>query len=114
MSQILPDMFHEYAEVKILTRVLISIAVMAPAGMLMGFGFPTGLRLTEMFDKRATAWFWGINGATGVLGSSLAIAFNITMGIDNTLIIAGICYALLSVSFFVFHALEKKTISAQI
>ncbi len=112
MSKFLPDMFHAYAEVDILTRVLISVAVMAPAGLLMGFGFPTGLLLTEKFDKRATAWFWGINGATGVLGSSLAIAFNIVMGIDNTLIVAGACYALLAVPFIVFHVIGKNKIPA--
>ncbi len=113
MSRILPNMFHDYAEVDIFTRVLISIAIMAPAGLLMGFGFPTGLRLTEVYDARATAWFWGINGAAGVLGSSLAIAFNIAMGIDNTLIVAGSCYALLSVAFIVFHVIGKDKIPAQ-
>ena len=99
LSCILRDIFYTYAEVDIITRVLISVALIAPAGMLMGFGFPTGLSLTEKFDTRATAWFWGINGATGVLGSSLAIAFNIALGIDKTLIVASACYALLIISF---------------
>ena len=108
MSSILGDVFHQYAEVDIYTRVLISIAIMSPVGMLMGFGFPTGLALTERFDSRATAWFWGINGAAGVLGSSLAIAFNIALGIDQTLIIAGSCYALLSISFLIISGLAKK------
>lgn len=108
MSLILGDVFHEYAEVDIYTRVMISIAIMSPVGVLMGFGFPTGLALTEKFDSRATAWFWGINGAAGVLGSSLAIAFNIALGIDKTLIVAGGCYALLSVAFLAIAGLAKK------
>lgn len=99
LSFILSDLFHAYAEVDIVTRVLISIAIMIPAGMLMGFGFPTGLRLTEKFDSRATAWFWGINGAAGVLGSSIAIALNIALGIDQTLVVGGACYALLALAF---------------
>ncbi len=103
MSYSLKDIFYSYAEVDIATRVLISIAIMSPAGLLMGFGFPTGLRLTEQYDSRATAWFWGINGAAGVLGSSIAIALNIALGIDQTLIVAGACYALLSVSFIALH-----------
>ena len=108
MSMVLGNIFHAYAEVDIMTRVLISIAVISPAGLLMGFGFPTGLGLTERFDSRATAWFWGINGAAGVLGSSLAIAFNIALGIDKTLIIAGGCYALISISFLAIAGLAKK------
>ncbi len=101
LSFILSDLFHAYAEVDIATRVMISIAIMILAGMLMGFGFPTGLRLTEKFDTRATAWFWGINGAAGVLGSSIAIAFNIALGIDQTLVVGGACYALLALAFLV-------------
>lgn len=108
MSVIMPNLFHDFAEVDIISRILISVAIMAPAGMLMGFGFPTGLSLTERFDGRATAWFWGINGATGVLGSSLAIAFNIAFGIDKTLIIAGLCYALLSVPFIILAMIAAK------
>ncbi len=104
LSFVLRDIFHDYAEVEIMQRVLISVAIIAPSGLLMGYGFPTGLRLTEEFDSRATAWFWGINGAAGVLGSSIAIALNISVGIDKTLIVASICYALLSVSFI---ALKK-------
>jgi len=94
----------EYA----LIATLISVAIISPAGILMGFGFPTGLSLTEHFDSRSTAWFWGINGATGVLGSSLAIALNITMGIDKTLIVAGLCYALLSISFITLAHCKKN------
>tara|TARA_R110001592_G_scaffold3525_34_gene20279 strand:- start:50584 stop:53028 length:2445 start_codon:yes stop_codon:yes gene_type:complete len=108
LSFILRDIFHTYAEVDIVTRVLVSIAIISPAGLLMGFGFPTGLRLTEAFDSRATAWFWGINGAAGVLGSSLAIAFNIALGIDKTLIIAGVCYALLCIPFLMLCKLVPK------
>jgi hypothetical protein len=110
LSAVLRNIFHDYAEVDILTRVMLSIAIIAPSGLLMGFGFPTGLSITEKFDSRATAWFWGINGAAGVLGSSIAIALNISMGIDKTLIVAGACYALLSISFIVL-ARAKKAIS---
>ena len=107
LSTVLRNIFHDYAEADILTRVMLSIAIIAPSGLLMGFGFPTGLSITEKFDSRATAWFWGINGAAGVLGSSIAIALNISMGIDKTLIVAGACYALLSISFIVLARAKK-------
>ncbi len=107
LAFMLKDIFHSYAEVDIISRVAISIAIITPSGMLMGFGFPTGLRIAEKFDTRATAWFWGINGAAGVLGSSIAIALNISMGIDKTLIVAGACYALLSVAFIALAKCKK-------
>jgi len=108
LSIILRDVFYIFAEVNIIKRVMISVAIIAPTGLLMGFGFPTGLRLIEQFDSRATAWFWGINGATGVLGSSIAIALNIGFGIDKTLMVASICYALLSISLLTLAKCKKK------
>lgn len=110
LAIILPRIFVDYAEMEISNRVLLSVAIIFPAGALMGFGFPTGLSLTEKFDTRATAWFWGINGAAGVLGSSIGIAFNIAIGIDKTLMIGGFCYALLCLSFLGLALAAKKKI----
>ena len=48
-----------------------------------------------MIDKRPTPWFWGINGAAGVLAASIAVLTSIEFGIDTTLRVAAICYFLL-------------------
>lgn len=108
ISLSMPQIFDAYAESELMTRILVSIAMIFPAGTLMGFGFPTGLTLTEKFDTRATAWFWGINGAAGILGSTLGIALNMAIGIDRTMIIGGVCYALLALCFLGLHAAAKK------
>jgi hypothetical protein len=63
--------------------------------VLMGFGFPTGMRLVSAIDTRPTPWFWGINGAAGVLAASLAVLTSIALSIDTTLRLAGLCYLLL-------------------
>jgi hypothetical protein len=76
----------------LLVRGMVSILVIAPAGVLMGWGFPTGIRLVSALDRRPTPWFWGINGAAGVLASALAVAISIAFGISVTLILAGVCY----------------------
>lgn len=69
--------------------------VIFPAGLLMGYGFPTGMRLISAVDPKPTPWFWGINGAAGVMASSLAVACSIGFGIGTTLAIGGVCYWLL-------------------
>ena len=61
----------------------------------MGFGFPTGMRLVSAIDARPTPWFWGINGAAGVLAASLAVFTSIAFSIDATLRLGGLCYLLL-------------------
>jgi hypothetical protein len=76
-------------------RAALCVAVIAPAGLLLGFGFPTGMRFIDAVDRRPTPWFWGINGAAGVLASSAAVAVSIALGIYVTFLISAFCYALL-------------------
>jgi hypothetical protein len=61
----------------------------------MGFAFPTGMRLAERVDRRPTPWFWGVNGAVGVLASIVAVACSIAFGISVTLRVGAASYALL-------------------
>ena len=58
----------------------------------MGFGFPTGMRLISAISTGPTPWFWGINGAAGVLAASVAVATSIAFSIDTTLRIGAACY----------------------
>ena len=92
----------------ILIRAAISVAVITPAGLLMGFGFPNGMRLVDALDSRATPWFWGVNGAAGVLASGLAVLFSIGFSIDWTLILGGVCYLLLFVPTRVLMNLPRQ------
>jgi hypothetical protein len=76
----------------LLVRVGLCVLVLAPAGFLMGFGFPTGMRLVSAISAAPTPWLWGINGAAGVLAASVAIVTSIAFSIDNTLQIGAACY----------------------
>ena len=88
----LPRLVAAQAAADTFLRAALCLAVIAPAGLLMGFGFPTGLRLTAARDPRPTVWFWGINGAAGVLGSVTAIVLSIAFGIGTTLLFGALCY----------------------
>ena len=79
----------------LLLRALLSVLIIAPGGVLMGWGFPTGMRLIAAVDPAPTPWFWGINGAAGVLASALAVAVSIAFGIGTTLTVGAVCYWLL-------------------
>jgi hypothetical protein len=76
-------------------RIAISLAVVIPLGLLLGFAFPTGIRLVENIRRDPTPWFWGINGASGVLASVLAIVISMSLGIHATLLVSSVCYAML-------------------
>jgi len=91
----LPAVLHAGESAPLVVRAAISVAVIAPAGLLMGFGFPTGMRFINAVDPRPTPWFWGINGAAGVLASSFAVAVSIAFGIYVTFYASALCYSLL-------------------
>lgn len=87
--------FLELEPLGLLARASASTLVIAPAGLLMGFAFPVGMRFTDAADPGPTPWFWGVNGAAGVLASGLAVAIGIGFSINVTLVIGGVCYVLL-------------------
>jgi hypothetical protein len=79
-------------------RGLIVVATTAPLALLLGCCFPIGLRLTGRISPEATAWMWGVNGASGVLASVAAVAVSMWAGIDVSLCVAAVLYAALVVS----------------
>ncbi len=91
----LSSVFLAFDSASLLTRAILCVITIAPAGLLLGFGFPTGMRLISAIDPRPTPWFWGINGAAGTLASTVAVASSISFGIGTTLTIGAACYILL-------------------
>ena len=77
-------------------RALVALAAIVPAGAMMGFGFPTGMRLVNAIDRRPTPWFWAVNGACGVLAASVAVGTSIAFSINVSLWIGATCYLLLA------------------
>jgi len=92
----LPGLLVELDGTDLLVRAGLCVLVLAPAGFLMGFGFPTGMRLVSAISAAPTPWFWGINGAAGVLAASVAIVTSIAFSIDTTLQIGAACYLLVT------------------
>jgi hypothetical protein len=84
-----------------------------PLGFLLGFAFPTGMRLVNAIDPRPTPWFWGINGATGVLASVFGVMFSMALGINVTMLLAATCYFLLiPISFTLLKLGQKAPVHA--
>ena len=91
-----PSFFLQFAGKSIMIRGLICVLFIIPIGILLGFGFPTGMSLVSIAGKdRLTPWLWGINGAGGVLGSIIAVILSIGQGINFTFLLGAICYLLL-------------------
>jgi hypothetical protein len=111
LQWVLPTIFQATTGRERMVRVGISLGAIMPLGILLGFAFPTGMRLVSAIDDQPTPWFWGINGATGVLASVLGVIFSMSFGINVTMLIAACCYLLVIPTSFLLLAL--KTQSAQ-
>jgi hypothetical protein len=73
-------------------RVLLSVIVMAPLGMLLGMPFPTGLRIVAEEAPSLVPWAWGINGFFTVIGTIGALMLGMALGFSMVLVIAALCY----------------------
>jgi hypothetical protein len=90
-----PTLTEAFQSDGIVVRAAVALSATVPSGVLMGFGFPTGMELVNAIDRRATPWFWAVNGAAGVLAAGLAVALSIAFSISVTLWVGAGCYLLL-------------------
>jgi hypothetical protein len=65
-------------------RVLVSVALLFPAGVFMGMAFPLGMRQASTSVHELTPWLFGVNGATSVCSAVLAAAISLAVGISVT------------------------------
>ena len=86
----------------LIIRVLATVALLTPLGFIMGFLFPSGLRLLKEMDmENYIPWMWGINGVGSVLGSALTIVIAISFGFTEAMLLGAACY------FIVFLAFQR-------
>ena len=81
----------------LMERASVCLLMVVPAGVLMGFMFPTGMRLCTRIDPRITPWAWAVNGAAGVLASGAVVLVSINTSLNDSLWVGAVAYALLAV-----------------
>jgi hypothetical protein len=91
------------------TRILLSCGLLFPLGLFMGTAMPLGLRLAAEKQSHLTAWFWGINGATSVCASVLAVAVAINAGISTSYWLGVGCYVVALIAFVWASRTRKAT-----
>jgi hypothetical protein len=65
-------------------RIFIAVGMLFPLGLFMGMPFPLGMKIASAKTSSLTPWFWGINGATSVCGSVLAVAISLHSSITTS------------------------------
>lgn len=83
-------------------RFAVAVALLAPAGFVMGMLFPLGMSVARRSARSATAWFWALNGASSVLSSILAVVISVHVGVQLALLTGMAAYAFAIVSFLAY------------
>ncbi len=87
-----PLVVHHFEAAATPTRILASTAILAPMGLAMGMPFPIGMKVVSAWPDAPTPFFWGVNGATSVCASVLAIAISLSWGISAAFWVGCVCY----------------------
>ena len=73
----------------------------------MGMAFPLGMKIATIKSASLTPWLWGINGATSVCASVLAVAIALSSSI-STSFWTGFLFYLVSFTALVFLQVEGQ------
>lgn len=84
-------------------RVAVSGTLLAVMGLFMGMAFPTAMRLAMASRPELGPWLWGVNGATSVLASVLAVVIAMAAGISMSFW-AGVASYVVAVATFAIAA----------
>jgi hypothetical protein len=74
------------------TRIAVAIGLLFPIGFLMGMAFPLGMRAAASRAPALGPWLWGINGATSVCASVVAVTIALHWGIAASFWTGVACY----------------------
>jgi hypothetical protein len=85
-------------------RIAIAIALLAPLALFMGMPFAIGMRAASGHPGTPTAFLWGINGATSVCASVLAVVIALFFGISIAFWTGAFAYAVALASMVVITA----------
>jgi hypothetical protein len=74
-------------------RVVTTVLVLMPLGLVLGMFFPLGIRAAAEIHPDLVPWAWAINGCASVSGGMLTIALAMTFGFAPVWILSLLIYA---------------------
>lgn len=89
---LLPPLFRSALGWDLIPRILLSVVLLAPLGLLMGMPFPLGMRFVAATNENLVPWAWAVNGCASVIGSILSVMLAQSFGFTVVLGIALVVY----------------------
>jgi hypothetical protein len=89
----LPWIQNQFLGTPIGVRVALTVAILAPLGLVMGMFFPLGIRRAEEVHENLVPWAWGINGCASVTGGVLSVVLAMSRGFTQVWLLSVAIYA---------------------
>jgi hypothetical protein len=95
IPMLLPDIFELALGLGFPARLLITILLLLPIGLLMGIPFSGGILWMQKISANTAVipWIWAVNGAASVIASVLAALLAISLGFLLVFQLGALCYA---------------------
>ena len=74
-------------------RVVVSVCVLAPLGLVLGMFLPLGIRRALEVHEDLVPWAWAINGCASVTGTVLTVVLAMSYGFQNVWLLSLLVYA---------------------
>lgn len=91
---LLPIFYESLIGINLTLKIILTFLVIFPLGFLMGFPFPTGVRLLDQGERRLIPWAWATNAFSSVINSIFALIVAFWGGYNLVLILAAGGYLL--------------------
>jgi hypothetical protein len=92
-------LIHWFSPASTPLRIAAAVFMLTPLGFFMGMAFPLGMEIASRRAPALTPWLWGINGATSVCASVVALAIALTWGISVAFWCGFSCYLVALAAF---------------
>lgn len=92
-------------------RISLTVLLVFPLGFLMGFPFPSGIRLLNKSPRQWIPWAWAINAFSSVINSVLALQIAMMGGYSLVFFLAGASY--LITPFFIKFSPKTESQTAE-
>ena len=101
----LPEIIYSNIALQIHSRIGLTFGLLAPAGVLMGFQFPSVIRMSSLYAQKQTekqrepenqhedvTLLWGVNVIASVIGTVLTAIFSMLIGFSGNLLVGAGLY----------------------
>lgn len=73
-------------------KIPAAVALIAPAGFMMGMAFPAGMSRLNARHRPSVRWAWALNASASVMGAVWSVLLAIHLGLRETLLIGAVLY----------------------